>query len=75
VRTPADLAVLITGTPCGPFEACLVVSNPIRDSGMTVWPIVVSTIAPIPVLVEVRARGKIAGRQNRTSTGLGTGSA
>ena len=48
-RAPrADSAVLFTGTPCGPFDACRVASRPTRASGVTVWPIVVSTIAPMP---------------------------
>ena len=35
VRTRADLAVLFTGTPCGPFEASLVASNPMGANGVT----------------------------------------
>ena len=74
VRTRADLAVLFTGTPCGPFEACLVASNPIRDSGVTVWPTVVSTIAPIPEPTTTnrprRSIAGIAGGANRSGVAV-----
>ena len=48
VSTRADRAVLLTGTPWGPFEASRVASSPSPASGVTVCPIVVSTIAPTP---------------------------
>ena len=65
--TPAAWAVLFTGTPWGPFEACLVASSPMRARGVTVCPTVVATIAPTPAATLTR-------RPRRSMAGIRGGS-
>ena len=49
--TSASSAVRFTGTDCGPRCHCRMAKSPIGSSGVTVWPAVVRTTAPIPAPV------------------------